>query len=326
MAKSWMNTLKSYFSMLNQLEIEGDVRELEIYYQGNQAGPKEMERIQRGRDNLKYRNATPVKCKTVVKNIKILSEQKGHIEVLLHNYVWKLYHIDHHFMEQEDEQFHQISLREQTGNWFIASDHLIGKEEINSLERTPEEEAEGEEAEEDSTNVSVDPVDQGSKRTFDRAKVKRYAEVWWNRYNPAYPKFEVDCTNYVSQCLHEGGLTMEHTARRGKGWWVKGKTNWSYSWSVAHSLMNYLLGANTKHTPKGQLKQTADELMVGDVICYDWDGSGNYQHNTVVVAKDPNGMPLVNAHTVNSRHRYWDYRDSHAWTKNTQYKFIHITQ
>ena len=40
--------------------------------------------------------------------------------------------------------------------------------------------------------------------------------------------------------------------------------------------------------------------MIGDVICYDWDGNGHFQHNTVVVAKDPHGMPLVNAHTTNS--------------------------
>lgn len=323
MAKSWMNTLKGYFSMLNQLEIEGDVRELECFYGGNLEGVKEMERIQRGRDNLNYRNAKPIKCKTVIKNIKILSENKEQIDVILHNYFWKLYRIDHHFMEQEDETTHHISLKEKSGDWYIASDSVLAKDQLPNSNRLPETEA---------TSLLEDPEGTSYSqwldglRDYNRAKVKRYAELWWNRYNPAYPKFEVDCTNYVSQCLHEGGLWLEKTGQRNKGWWVQGKSNWSYSWSVAHSLMNYLLGANTKLPVKGQLKDTADELMIGDVICYDWDGNGNYQHNTVVVARDPNGMPLVNAHTVNSRHRYWDYRDSHAWTNNTKYKFIHITQ
>ena len=67
-----------------------------------------------------------------------------------------------------------------------------------------------------------------------------------------------------------------------------------------------------------------EELLPGDIICYDWDGDGRWDHNTIVTAKDPMGMPLVNAHTVNSRHRYWDYRDSYAWTPNTRYRFYRI--
>ena len=45
----------------------------------------------------------------------------------------------------------------------------------------------------------------------------------------------------------------------------------------------------------------------GDVIVYDWDGDGAFQHSTIVTAFDAGGKPLVNAHTVSSRHRYWDY-------------------
>ncbi len=317
MAKSWMNTLKGYFTVLNQLEVEGDIQDLESFHRGSADGKKEMERIQRSRDHSRYRNAKPIKCKTIIKNIKILSEDKRQIELLLHNYMWKLYHIDHHYMEQEDEFYHQITLREQSGDWYIASDTVVGKEQFQTG-RLPDSMTDDEEP------LAGESTQQGQTRAYNRVKVKRYAELWWNRYNPGYPKFEVDCTNFVSQCLHEGGIPMEHTGQRNKGWWVNGKSNWSFSWSVAHSLMNYLLGENTNLPPKAESKSTADELMIGDVICYDWDGNGNYQHNTIVVAKDPNGMPLVNAHTTNSRHRYWDYQDSYAWTNKTQYKFIHM--
>jgi hypothetical protein len=48
------------------------------------------------------------------------------------------------------------------------------------------------------------------------------------------------------------------------------------------------------------------------VISYDWDGSGHYGHSAFVTVIDANGMPLVNAHSTDSKHRYWDYRDSHA--------------
>ena len=35
-------------------------------------------------------------------------------------------------------------------------------------------------------------------------------------------------------------------------------------------------------------------------------------------------MPLVNAHTFNSRMRYWNYEDSTAYTPNMKYRFFTI--
>lgn len=311
-----MNTIKGYFSLLNQLQIEGDAAEIQTFFHHNDLCRKEVDRIERGREDFVSRHAKPVKCKTIIRNIQILSEDRAKVDLVLNNYLWKLYHIDHHFFEQEDEQCHQIRLQEKNGNWYIESDFLIGSEGSGNIRQM---EPQGQE---DPVNLDLS-ANQGSG-SYNRAKVKRYAEIWWNQYNPTYPKFEVDCTNYVSQCLHAGGLPMEFSKNRSTGWWVQGKANWSYSWSVANSLMIYLAGGNPQKRRKAELKSSADQLMVGDVICYDWNGDGNYQHNTIVVSKDANGMPLVNAHTTNSRHRYWEYRDSHAWTKNTQYKFIHI--
>ena len=53
-------------------------------------------------------------------------------------------------------------------------------------------------------------------------------------------KFENNCTNFISQCLHAGGAPMRGYPNRGSGWWLQNK-NWSYSWAVAHSLRLYLL-------------------------------------------------------------------------------------
>ncbi|SES95103.1 Putative amidase domain-containing protein [Salinibacillus kushneri] len=157
--------------------------------------------------------------------------------------------------------------------------------------------------------------------SYDRRAAVRYAERWWNDYNPEYKKFEVDCTNYISQCLRAGGAPMWGASNRSKGWWYSGD-NWSYSWSVAHAFRWYLSGSNQGLTAKEV--ENANELLLGDVICYDFEGDGNWNHTTIVVAKDGNGEPLVNAHTVNSRNRYWSYEDSHAWTPNCQYKFFRI--
>lgn len=156
---------------------------------------------------------------------------------------------------------------------------------------------------------------------YNRLKAVQYAERWWNDHNPAYKKFDVDCTNFVSQCIHAGGAPMAGYPNRSSGWWMR-NNNWSFSWSVAHALRWYLPGA------KGGLRavevKNPGELLLGDVICYDFEGDGRFNHNTIVTGKDANGMPLVNAHTANSRMRYWDYEDSTAYTSNIKYKFFSI--
>ncbi len=156
---------------------------------------------------------------------------------------------------------------------------------------------------------------------YDRLAAVKYAEHWWNSYNPAYKKFDVDCTNYISQCLRAGGAPMRGMPNRSKGWWYQGN-NWSFSWAVAHSLRWYLSGST--EGLQGKEVESASDLYPGDVICYDFQGDGRWDHNTIVVTKDANGMPLVNAHTDNSRHRYWSYEDSSAWTPDIQYKFFQI--
>lgn len=157
--------------------------------------------------------------------------------------------------------------------------------------------------------------------SYDRLAAVRYAERWWDSYNPEYRTFDVDCTNYISQCLYAGGAPMRGALVRDQGWWYQGD-NWSFSWAVAHSLRWYLSGST--QGLQGKEVDNPEALIPGDVICYDFQGDGRWDHNTIVVAKDINGMPLVNAHTNNSRNRYWTYEDSAAWTPNIEYKFFRI--
>lgn len=159
--------------------------------------------------------------------------------------------------------------------------------------------------------------------SYDRLAAVKYAERWWNSYNPAYRQFTDDCTNFISQCMYAGGAPMTGQPNRGKGWWYAGPHDqWSYSWTVAHSLRWYLNGSN--EGLQAREVSSPNQLFLGDVICYDFDGDGRWQHTTIVTAKDEQNMPLVNAHTANSRMRYWAYEDSTAWTENIKYKFFHI--
>ncbi|WP_067840735.1 amidase domain-containing protein [Amphibacillus sediminis] len=170
--------------------------------------------------------------------------------------------------------------------------------------------------------IELTPVPEAIRFDYDRRAAVQYAERWWNDANPAYHFFEDnDCTNFVSQCLRAGGAPMRGYPNRSTGWWYQ-ENNWSFSWSVAHSLRWYLSGS-TKGL-RGFEVDAPEKLHPGDVICYDFQGDGRFDHNTIVVAKDQDNMPLVNAHTNNSRRRYWDYQDSMAWTPNCVYKFFRI--
>jgi cell wall-associated NlpC family hydrolase len=172
-------------------------------------------------------------------------------------------------------------------------------------------------------NSILNPGETSSRKMYNRGAVVQYAETWWNGANPRYIEFEVDCTNFVSQCLFAGGMPMNYTGKRDSGWWYRGRVGgqelWSYSWAIANALPRYLLAS-------GRARQVASplELAPGDMIGYDWDGDGRYQHSTIVTALDASGAPLVNAHTYNARGRYWSYHDSPAWSERTTYIFLRV--
>ncbi|QAS51808.1 amidase domain-containing protein [Halobacillus litoralis] len=201
---------------------------------------------------------------------------------------------------------------------YVGEVHFIGQEISDNKVKTEQ----GGRADK---QLSFDFIDKEEREhvrfTYNRREAVRYADRWWDSYNPSYRHFDVDCTNYVSQCLRAGGAPTWGAPNRGRGWWY-GNGTWSYSWSVAHALRWYFGGARQGLTATEV--SSADQLSPGDVICYDFEGNGRFDHNTFVVKKDGNGMPLVNAHTSNSRHRYWDYEDSTAYTSDIQYKFYRI--
>ncbi|MEG0259156.1 MAG: amidase domain-containing protein [Lysinibacillus sp.] len=157
-------------------------------------------------------------------------------------------------------------------------------------------------------------------RQYNRVAAVNYARLWWNRANPVFPFFSVDCTNFISQCLLAGGAPMRGVPNREKGWWIQGG-NWSFSWSVAHSLRWYLQGSTTGL--KGRRVQNASDLEIGDVIFYDFQGDGRIDHS-VIVTSVQDGVPYVHAHTSDSENRHYLYEDSTAYTPSMTYYFYHI--
>lgn len=163
-------------------------------------------------------------------------------------------------------------------------------------------------------------IEKGSSY-YSRLNSVKYAELYWKERNPDFPNYQNNCTNYISQCLLAGLAPMAKYGDERNGWW-HGGNKCSLSWSTSHSLRWFLSGA--KYGLRGKEVKSAKNLLLGDIIFYDFQGDGRWDHVTIVTAKDKSGQPLVNANTFDCRKRYWTYEDSTAYTPNIQYKFIHI--
>jgi hypothetical protein len=260
------------------------------------------EKIELKKDIYAKRSAEIVKAKAVGKILNKTSDKESSSVTYQVHFQYLFRQRDHLYMEEE------IELRRAE----FYKDTLVKDTEINQFTNP-------------NITFPLDADDENDVRVqyrYDRLKAVQYAERWWNDYNPAYVEIEEnDCTNFISQCLNAGGAPMRGYPNRGNGWWIRGKT-WSWSWTVAHALRLYL--GNSKVGLRAKEVSRPDQLMLGDIICYDFEGDGRFNHNTIVTAYDYYGMPLVNAHTYNSRHRYWAYEDSTAYTPNIKYKFFSI--
>ncbi|THE10694.1 hypothetical protein E1I69_17735 [Bacillus timonensis] len=260
----------------------------------------DLKLIQRKKELLGKRSAEIVKCKT---NAQIIGKNELNGKIHLD------YHVHYQYLIRQNKNLYIEEQCEERKAIFSAN-QLISDCEVPKKIETHYETMDREILEEETRDFK-----------YNRLAAVQYAERWWNDYNPKYKKFTDNCTNFISQCLHAGGAPMYGYPNRSKGWWMQ-NNNWSYSWTVANSLRWYLTGS--RRGLQAKEVSSPKKLLLGDIICYDFEGDGRFNHNTIVVAKDYEGYPLVNAQTQNSRMRYWSYYDSTAYTPNIKYKFFHI--
>ncbi|MFD3448854.1 amidase domain-containing protein [Microbacteriaceae bacterium 4G12] len=252
---------------------------------------------------LQSRDAQIVKCDadvSVLRQLTVGSYQE--VDYVIH---FQYFIQQNRFMYVEEERIERHLICNQHG---IVSDCYIQYE--NNEETTPSFEREVTKGKGETISY-----------TYNRLEAVKYAEAWWNGRNPAYQNFQDNCTNFISQCLHAGESPMSGYPNVGRGWWQM-KKQWSWSWAVAHSFHGYL--SNARIGLRARQVEKPQDLLLGDVVVYDFENDGRWNHTTIVVAKDEQGMPLVNAHSADSRRRYWAYEDSSKYTPRMKYKFFHI--
>lgn len=321
--REWLKAVEGFFRAKNRAWLSGDVEMLLPYLSGTPTDChswQEVRALQEAkvhREGVRYRKAKTrlhlVGANWHPEREQVLVEATEHV---------RFYYEQREELQHEERVvLHRLTLMPVGGAWRVVQDET-SRESKGSL---------GEPIEEASValaSVQEDVLEElGAKRDvrgrYDRVRAYRYSEIWWNGFNPAFQTMKGnDCTNFISQVLYAGGMPFVGGGSRASGWWYRGSSRphaWSYSWTVAHSLRLALPRAL-----KAQERGDPRELKIGDVICYDWDGDGRWQHNTVVVDFDGAGQPLVDAHTVASHRRFWTYQDSYAWTPQTQYSFFHI--
>lgn len=338
--EDWRAAVQRYVKLFNRTESEQNARDLGDFVADEVHAERLLQRTERLRERDLLRGAIPAGSETKAELMRI-NESSGEVSVLVKLHVKRRMEQGGQFYLEERLESERLWLRQEGGEWAVLQVEPVVSERrpryVTTRVQNEQEDDEGELEQKGEDLAGSAPflnyeLMPGFRRwkggiPYRRDLAAAYADRWWNEGNPAFELFDVNCTNYVSQCIFAGNAPMNYTGRRESGWWYKGRAgsreNWSYSWAVANAMSVYLSAAR-KSGLRAELVSSADELQLGDVIAYDWGGDGRFQHTTIVTAFDSAGQPLVNANTVPSRHRYWDYRDSYAWTGGTRYRFFHI--
>jgi hypothetical protein len=179
---------------------------------------------------------------------------------------------------------------------------------------------------------------------YSGAAAAAYADTYWQTYNPAWPSFANsggDCTNFVSQALYAGGIGMRTspTYSGNAAWYmVKKRNRWSYAapWVNAQDQSIFLLqdlpGVTKVASYYGLAPgaTAADHAEQGDVVLYDWNNDGVFDHEAILTASDgtnsdgSTNWDLVDAHTNNRYHAYWTLAQYNANWATTRIVVLHI--
>lgn len=115
---------------------------------------------------------------------------------------------------------------------------------------------------------------------YSRQIAVEYAYKWWNKRNPNFYNFDNlggDCTNFVSQCLFAGGISMNYSQY---GWFYKNTNSRSPSWTGVEQFFNFAI--NNQSSIGVKAKQVLiNQIEVGDVIQL-WQNGNRFNHSLFV--------------------------------------------
>lgn len=222
------------------------------------------------------------------------------------------YNLKGHRVTSKEGNSHSISLEKTNGEWNVVSDSY--NEPIGNMLDQGLSISDIKEKLFVDTIVSYNKTNEATilSGTYNRSLAVSYADQYWTNYNPAYTDFSGmggDCTNFVSQCIRNGGAPDDTSGTQGSQWWYNlGTHARTPSWAGVDELYEYLMN-NTNGGPKGTLTTNLYSVNLGDVIQIDrHSNGGDYTHTTIVTEIQYEDIPYlyVNAHSSNQYHYYYD--------------------
>lgn len=122
---------------------------------------------------------------------------------------------------------------------------------------------------------------------FDRNKSVEYAKKWALGFNPNYYDFSKlggDCTNYVSQCLHAGGIPMRYSLY---GWFYTNLNKRAPAWTGVNEFWDFAI--NNQGVGVKIKSCSLEEVEVADIIqLY----NGERYYHMLIVTDISNGIKV----------------------------------
>ena len=187
--------------------------------------------------------------------------------------------------------------RDSSGIWYVAA---VGNTEQNFvwMEEEAEYASEAEKADLDDRRVvsgdgTLEMMAASSNGTYayNVSNAIAYADKYCINYNTAYNSYKGkggDCANFVSQCLFAGGFKQDSV-------WYKHSVAWINVMKQIEHFKAYgkFLTANNTN------------LIKGNPIYFDWNGDSTYDHATICVGRNNNGIAILDSHTKDLYHATW---------------------
>ncbi|MEN6579509.1 MAG: amidase domain-containing protein [Anaerolineaceae bacterium] len=238
---------------------------------------------------------------------------------------------------------HEINLVKEDGEWKIVSDQyedylwrLLNTSEftkgemINRIDQSLQELENLDNSSPQQTKEEIPTPNSILGGGYYRDGAVAYAHQWAFDRNSAYYNFDAwdgDCTNFVSQAMHEGGGIPETASSYGQGalgWFYDNASNYAAAWTGVYPLYDFVINGHFwAGGPEGVIS-TAENLQVGDIIMYDLrDYPSEYDHSVIVVEMVDLGngslFPLIAAHSED--------KDNYPFTAFNYYRTysLHIT-
>ena len=143
---------------------------------------------------------------------------------------------------------------------------------------------------------------------YDRSKAASYAIKYAESYNPNYPNYNNmggDCTNFISQCVYDGGMPMRVGST--DAYWYYNSSGRSPSWAGADYFMRhwtkvrsssyygraYEVRIYTKDYILKNRNTVGNYIEAGDIVQYLNPADSTAYHSHIISTKYSMGSPMV---------------------------------